>query len=70
MIFRLLIGGGLFAMGFYLGRELGRSESIRETLERPGRSRRVRGAVLDSTDYQVLRETRAASGVRQGGGDG
>lgn len=58
MIFRLLLGAGLFGMGFYLGRELGRTESLRERFARDGRSTRVRGRVLDSTAYQVVNVTR------------
>ncbi|MGD8311666.1 MAG: hypothetical protein PVJ66_03650 [Gammaproteobacteria bacterium] len=58
MIFRLLVGAGLFGMGFYLGRELGRTESIRQSLDRSGRSTRLRGKVLESTDYHIVKETR------------
>lgn len=32
MLFRVLIGAGLFVLGFYLGREIGRTEPIREVL--------------------------------------
>jgi hypothetical protein len=34
VFFRLAIGVGLFAFGFYLGREVGRTESIRDELGR------------------------------------
>jgi hypothetical protein len=30
MIYRLFINLGLFALGYYLGREVGRTESVRE----------------------------------------
>ncbi|MFQ6021803.1 MAG: hypothetical protein ACE5NW_03700 [Acidiferrobacterales bacterium] len=34
MIFRVLIGAGLLALGYYVGREIGRSEPIREELRK------------------------------------
>ena len=34
MIVRLFLGAGLFALGYYLGREVGRSEPVREELRR------------------------------------
>jgi hypothetical protein len=33
MIGRLMVGVGLFALGYYLGREMGRTEHIRNRLE-------------------------------------
>jgi hypothetical protein len=33
-VIRLLIGAGLFALGYYVGREIGRLESIREEMRR------------------------------------
>jgi len=33
-VIRLLIGGGLFALGYYVGREIGRLESIRDEMRR------------------------------------
>ncbi len=41
MIARIVIGIGLFALGYFVGKEIGRAESIRDQL---------RGA----TDYDVL----------------
>ena len=38
-VVRLLLGVGLFALGYYVGREIGRLESLREEM------RRLRGAV-------------------------
>ncbi|MCU0833638.1 MAG: hypothetical protein MUC77_04255 [Chromatiaceae bacterium] len=32
MIVRLVLGVGLFALGYYLGREVGRAEPVREAL--------------------------------------
>ena len=32
MIYRLIINLGLFALGYYLGREVGRTESVRERM--------------------------------------
>jgi hypothetical protein len=32
MIYRLFINLGLFALGYYLGREVGRTESVRERM--------------------------------------
>jgi hypothetical protein len=36
---RLLVGAGLFALGYYLGREVGRHEPILEELEQARRRR-------------------------------
>jgi hypothetical protein len=33
-IVRLLLGAGLFSLGYYVGREVGRLESLREELSR------------------------------------
>ena len=33
-LIRLLMGVGLFALGYYVGREIGRLESIREEMRR------------------------------------
>jgi hypothetical protein len=33
MIFRILFGASLFALGYYIGKEIGRTEPIRESLE-------------------------------------
>ena len=32
MIYRFIINLGLFALGYYLGREVGRTESVRERM--------------------------------------
>lgn len=58
MISRLLIGAGLFGMGFYLGRELGRAKAIRQGLDRSGRNTRAQGKILESSDYHVIKESR------------
>lgn len=34
MFYRLILNLGLFALGYYLGREVGRTESIRERMRR------------------------------------
>jgi hypothetical protein len=34
MIFRILFGASLFALGYYIGKEIGRTEPIRNTLEK------------------------------------
>ncbi len=34
MIFRILVGAGLLALGYYVGREIGRTESVREELRK------------------------------------
>ena len=34
MFVRLIAGAGLFALGYYLGKQIGRMEPIREDLER------------------------------------
>ena len=37
MIFRLLFSASLFALGYYIGKEIGRTEPIREELEKARR---------------------------------
>lgn len=34
MIVRLFLGAGLFALGYFVGKEVGRAESVREELRR------------------------------------
>lgn len=44
MLLRLIVGAGLFAAGYYLGREVGRHEPMRREIEQgraDGRSREV-----------------------------
>ena len=41
LVIRMLMGTGLFVLGYYLGREVTRTERIREEL----RTRRVQGKV-------------------------
>jgi hypothetical protein len=36
MFWRLLIGAGLLALGYYVGREVGRTNHIREAMRTPG----------------------------------
>lgn len=64
MIFRLLVSAGLFGFGFFLGRELGRSEAIRDRLDASDRHRRVKGQTLDSDDYVVLDDSKARGPAR------
>ena len=40
MVYRLVIGVSLFALGYYLGREVGRTEPIREKLRRARSAKR------------------------------
>jgi hypothetical protein len=44
MIFRILAGAAMAALGYYVGREVGRTETIREELER---ARARQGRVID-----------------------
>lgn len=44
MIFRILAGAAMVALGYYVGREVGRTETIREELER---ARARQGRVID-----------------------
>ena len=37
MIFRLLFSASLFALGYYIGKEIGRTEPIRKDLEKARR---------------------------------
>ena len=39
MLLRVILGAGLFAFGYYLGREVGRHEPIREELEQARKHR-------------------------------
>ncbi len=34
MVLRILVGAGLLALGYYVGREIGRTESVREELRK------------------------------------
>ena len=43
-VIRLLIGAGLFALGYYVGREIGRLESIRDEMRRLREERDAGGA--------------------------
>ena len=56
MIFRLILGAGLAAAGYYIGREVGRSELLDLKLHGKGRKKRVDGEVVDSTEYTVAGE--------------
>lgn len=60
MIFRLLLGVGLLAAGYYIGREVGRTEPLRGELDR-ARKRRS-GKVVDTDNYKV--ETPSPSGKK------
>ena len=40
LVIRMLVGTGLFVFGYYLGREVTRTERIREELQNP-KTRRV-----------------------------
>jgi hypothetical protein len=62
MIFRLLLGVGLLAAGYYVGREVGRTESARGEIER---SRKRSGKVVETNDYKV--ETPESSGPASSG---
>ena len=53
MIFRLLLGAGLIAVGYYVGRTVGRSELLDRKLHGKGRKRRVECKVVDATEYKV-----------------
>ena len=44
LVIRMLMGTGLFVLGYYLGREVTRTERIREELQN-ARTRRVQGKV-------------------------
>lgn len=44
MIFRILAGAGLMVLGYYVGREVGRTESIRQELRR---AQARKGRVID-----------------------
>ena len=46
MLVRIATGVGLFALGFFLGREIGRTEPIREEL-RHARGARRSAAIID-----------------------
>jgi hypothetical protein len=52
MIVRLFMGVGLLALGYFVGREVGRTESVREELQRK------RSAVRDDADSREHQPTR------------
>lgn len=53
MIIRLLLGAGLLGIGYYLGREAGRSDVLRGKLHRARKRVNLSGEVVDATDYEV-----------------
>ncbi|MGA7979908.1 MAG: hypothetical protein WCA32_06735 [Chromatiaceae bacterium] len=52
MIVRLFMGVGLLALGYFVGREVGRTESVREELQRN------RSAARDDADNRERQSTR------------
>ena len=51
MLFRLIAGAGLFAFGYYLGKQIGRMEPIRDELEQARRERDTQaGESVDDTE--------------------
>jgi hypothetical protein len=41
MLIKILVGFGLLFLGYYVGREIGRSEHIREELEASGKRKGI-----------------------------
>ena len=53
MIYRIIVGVGLLALGYYLGREVGRAEPVREELRRARESgRRPSSPNDDAIDHE------------------
>jgi hypothetical protein len=50
MLYRLIFNVGLFALGYYLGREVGRAESVRERM----RHLREGGSAVNLRDAVVI----------------
>jgi hypothetical protein len=61
MIYRLIVNLGLFALGYYLGREVGRTEETRD------RMRRVResGGPVNLRDAVVIDMEQPVAGEQQ-----
>lgn len=68
MIFRLLLGAGLAAAGYYIGREVGRNELLDLKLHGKGRKKRVDGEVVDSTEYNVASDEESSNSAGGKGG--
>ena len=54
VFYRLIIGVGLFTLGYYIGREVGRTEHVRRELEQ------ARQARIEETEPTVAAEEPAA----------
>ena len=49
MLARLVVGAGLFALGYYLGKEVGRMAPVRDELRRARNGERPQPAAPDDT---------------------
>jgi len=58
MIYRMVVNVGLFALGYYLGREVGRTEGAREQMQQ---ARERSGSVYLGEAEVIKREKTAAS---------
>ncbi len=58
MIYRMIVNVGLFALGYYLGREVGRTEGVREQLRQ---AREGGGSVYLGEAEVIQREKTAAN---------
>jgi hypothetical protein len=63
MLLRLVVGAALFGFGYYLGREMGRTESIRETLRRFNHESRGEMEPVDQDDDSAVRD-KGANGAQ------
>lgn len=60
MLLRLILGTGMLAFGYYLGREVARTEPLREELKR----------ARENGETKALHESDEESGKTNGGGEG
>lgn len=65
MLVRLIIGAGLFAAGYYLGREIGRHEPLRRELEHG----RATGRSAEVFDARRPRDGRTGEPLEDDGND-
>lgn len=53
MVYRILIGAGLFFLGYYMGRELQRGEMLRQEMKGGNRPSRYATVSEDGSDADV-----------------
>ena len=64
MFYRMILSLGLFAIGYYLGREVGRTEAVRERMRQvreSGGPANLRDSVVIDMEQPITKEQRQAA---------